>query len=75
MGVSADFSVGGGSYRLSEKTGSDYLQVQQLRSSLFYEYVPVKNFSIQISAGYNFSQKLDRYTKDQKVSGLVPYHI
>nr|WP_067058705.1 DUF6268 family outer membrane beta-barrel protein [Mucilaginibacter sp. L294] len=73
-GVSADFSVGGGSYRLSEKTGSDYLQVQQLRGSLFYEYMPVKNFSIQISAGYNFSQKLDRYTKDQKVDGLVPYN-
>jgi hypothetical protein len=72
-GVSADFSIGGGSYRLSKKTGSDYLQVQQLRSSLFYEYVPAKNFSIQISAGYNFSQQLDRYTKDQKV-GLVPYH-
>jgi hypothetical protein len=74
MGVSADFSVGGGSYRLSEKKGSDYLQVQQLRGSLFYEYMPVKNLSIQVSAGYNFSQKLDRYTKDQKVSGLVPYN-
>jgi hypothetical protein len=72
-GVNADFSIGGGSYRLSNKTGSDYLQVQQLRGSLFYEYVPAKNFSIQISAGYNFSQKLDRYDKDQKV-GLMPYH-
>lgn len=72
-GISADFSIGGGSYRLSEKKGSDYLQVQQLRSSLFYEYMPVKNLSIQVSAGYNFSQKLDRYTKDQKADGLVPY--
>jgi hypothetical protein len=72
-GINADFSIGGGSYRLSSKTGSDYLQVQQLRGSLFYEYMPAKNFSIQISAGYNFSQQLDRYNKDQKVDGLVPY--
>ncbi len=72
-GIDADFSIGGGSYRLSKKLGSDYLQVQQLKSSLYYEYKPFKRFSIKASAGYNFSQKLDRYTKDQKVD-WVPYN-
>jgi hypothetical protein len=73
VGVDADFSIGGGSYRLSKKLGSDYLQVQQLRSNLYYEYSPFKKFSIKASVGYNFSQKLDRYTKDQKVD-WVPYN-
>jgi hypothetical protein len=72
-GIDADFSIGGGSYRLSKKLGSDYLQVQQLKSSLYYEYKPLKRLSIKISAGYNFSQKLDRYNKDQKVD-WVPYN-
>jgi hypothetical protein len=72
-GVDADFSIGGGSYRLSKKFGSDYLQVQQLKSSLYYEYKPFKRLSIKLSAGYNFSQKLDRYTKEQKVD-WVPYN-
>lgn len=71
-GLDADFSIGGGSYRLSKKLGSDYLQVQQLKSSLYYEYKPLKRLSIKLSAGYNFSQKLDRYNKDQKVN-WVPY--
>lgn len=72
MGVSNDFSIGGGAYRLSKQMDSKYFQLQQVRSSLFYEYAPAKNFSLQISAGYNISQKLDLYNKDEKV-GLVPF--
>jgi len=73
IGVSNDFSIGGGSYRLSKQMDSRYFQLQQIRSSLFYEYAFAKNFSMQVSAGYNFSQKLDLYNKDQKV-GLVPFN-
>lgn len=67
-GINIDFGIGGGSYRLSKDLKSDYLQVQQLKGSLFYEYLLAKNFSIQVSAGYNFTQQLDRYSKDQKVN-------
>jgi len=68
IGFSSDFGIGGGSYRLSKKTGSNYLQVQQYKNTLFYNYQLAKNFSVQISGGYNFVQKLDLYNKDQKVN-------
>ncbi|UOE49954.1 DUF6268 family outer membrane beta-barrel protein [Mucilaginibacter sp. SMC90] len=68
LGFSSDFGIGGGSYRLSKKTGSNYLQVQQYKNTLFYNYQLAKNFSVQISGGYNFVQKLDLYNKDQKVN-------
>lgn len=68
IGLSSDFGIGGGSYRLSKKTGSNYLQVQQYKNTLFYNYQLAKNFSVQISGGYNFVQKLDLYNKDQKVN-------
>jgi hypothetical protein len=32
-----------------------------------------KNFSVEVSAGYNFTQKLDLYSKDQKVN-WVPFN-
>lgn len=68
IGLSSDFGIGGGSYRLSKKAGSSYLQVQQYKNTLFYNYQLAKNFSVQISGGYNFVQKLDLYNKDQKVN-------
>ncbi|SDE33973.1 hypothetical protein SAMN05216464_105275 [Mucilaginibacter pineti] len=68
FGINTDFGIGGGSYRLSKKMNSDYFQVQQMKSSLFYEYSLAKNFTIQASAGYNFTQRLDLYSKDQKVN-------
>ncbi|QEM07274.1 hypothetical protein DIU31_028640 [Mucilaginibacter rubeus] len=68
IGFSSDFGIGGGSYRLSKKTGSNYLQVQQYKNTLFYNYQLAKNFSVQISGGYNFVQQLDLYNKDQKVN-------
>jgi len=68
MGINIDFGIGGGSYRLSKKMNSDYFQVQQFKTSLFYEYMLAKNFSINASAGYNFTQQLDLYSKDQKVN-------
>lgn len=68
IGFSSDFGIGGGSYRLSKKTGGNYLQVQQYKNTLFYNYQLAKNFSVQISGGYNFVQKLDLYNKDQKVN-------
>ena len=71
--MSIDFGIGGGSYRLSKKMDSDYLQVQQFKSSLYYEYKLAKSFSVTVSAGYNFTQKLDLYSKDQKVN-WVPFN-
>jgi hypothetical protein len=68
IGFSSDFGIGGGSYRLSKKAGSSYLQVQQYKNTLFYNYQLAKNFSVQISGGYNFVQQLDLYNKDQKVN-------
>jgi hypothetical protein len=68
FGFSSDFGIGGGSYRLSKKAGSPYLQVQQFKNSLFYSYQLAKNFSVQVSGGYNVVQKLDLYNKDQKVN-------
>ena len=68
MGINIDFGIGGGSYRLSKKMNSDYFQAQQFKTSLFYEYMLAKNFSINVSAGYNFTQQLDLYSKDQKVN-------
>ncbi|MDR6941431.1 DUF6268 family outer membrane beta-barrel protein [Mucilaginibacter pocheonensis] len=73
IGMSIDFGIGGGSYRLSKKMDSDYLQVQQFKSSLYYEYKLAKSFSVTVSAGYNFTQKLDLYSKDQKVN-WVPFN-
>jgi hypothetical protein len=73
IGISNDFGIGGGSYRLSKKTGSDYLQVQQFKSSLYYQYMLSKGLSITASAGYNVVQKLDLYSKDQKVN-WVPFN-
>jgi hypothetical protein len=67
-GINIDFGIGGGSYRLSKKMNSDYFQAQQFKTSLFYEYMLAKNFSINVSAGYNFTQQLDLYSKDQKVN-------
>jgi len=71
-GISNDFSIGGGAYRLSKQMDSKYFQLQQIRTSLFYENAPAKNFSLQISERYNISQKLDLYNKNEKV-GLVPF--
>lgn len=68
IGMSIDFGIGGGSYRLSKKMNSDYFQVQQFKSSLYYQYMFAKNFSVTVSAGYNFTQQLDLYSKDQKVN-------
>jgi hypothetical protein len=73
MGINADFGIGGGSYRLSKKMNSAYFQAQQFRSTLFYNYMFAKNFSVEVSAGYNFTQKLDLYSKDQKVN-WVPFN-
>lgn len=72
IGINNDFGIGGGTYRLSKKMNSNYLQVQQFRTMLFYNYDLAKNFSIQVSGGYNFTQKLDLYGKDQKVN-WVPF--
>ena len=72
IGVSNDFGIGGGTYRLSKKMNSDYLQVQQFRTMLYYNYALAKNFSVEVSGGYNFVQKLDLYGKDQKVN-WVPF--
>ncbi|MDN5287917.1 MAG: hypothetical protein JWR38_4191 [Mucilaginibacter sp.] len=73
FGLKNGFGIGGGSYRLSKKMNSDYFQVQQFRSMLFYNYALAKNFSIEVSGGYNFVQKLDLYDKDQKVN-WVPFN-
>ncbi len=73
FGVNADFGIGGGTYRLSKKMNSDYFQVQQIKTGLFYDYTLSKNFSISASAGYNFKQQLDLYSKDEKVN-WVPFN-
>jgi len=73
FGANVDLGIGGGSYRLSEKMNSDYLQVQQFSSTLFYEYALSKKFFVEISAGYNFTQKIERYTKDQKID-WIPFN-
>ncbi|WP_183557969.1 DUF6268 family outer membrane beta-barrel protein [Mucilaginibacter sp. SP1R1] len=73
IGLNIDFGIGGGSYRLSKKMNGDYLQVQQLKGSLYYGYNLAKNFSINVSAGYNFTQQLDLYSKDQKVN-WIPFN-
>jgi len=73
LGFSGDFGIGGGTYRLSKKMNSDYFQAQQFKASLYYNYALAKNFSVEISAGYNVVQKLDLYDKDQKVN-WVPFN-
>lgn len=73
FGVNLDLGIGGGSYRLSEKMNSDYLQVQQFNGTLFYEYAISKKFVIGVSAGYNFTQKISQYATDQKVD-WVPFN-
>lgn len=73
IGINWDLGIGGGSYRLSKKMNSDYFQVQQFRTTLFYNYMLAKNFSVEIAAGYNFTQQLDLYSKDQKVN-WVPFN-
>lgn len=73
FGAMADFAIGGGSYRLSKKMNADYLQLQQIKTALFYEYAFSKKFTIEVNAGYNFKQQLDRYSKDEKVD-WVPFN-
>lgn len=73
FGVLADFAIGGGSYRLSKKMNSDYLQLQQFKTAFFYEYSFSGKFSVELNAGYNFKQQLDLYSKDQKVD-WVPFN-
>ncbi|SHF24214.1 DUF6268 family outer membrane beta-barrel protein [Pedobacter caeni] len=73
FGALADFAIGGGSYRLSKKMNADYLQIQQIKTALFYEYALSKKFSVELNAGYNFKQQLDRYSKDQKVN-WIPFN-
>lgn len=73
FGAMADFAIGGGSYRLSKKMNADYLQLQQLKTALFYAYAFSKKFTIEINAGYNLKQQLDRYSKDEKVD-WVPFN-
>jgi hypothetical protein len=73
IGLNNDFGIGGGSYRLSKKMNSDYFQVQQFKTMMFYNYMLAKNFSVEVSAGYNFTQRLDLYDKDQKVN-WVPFN-
>lgn len=73
FGAFADFAIGGGNYRLSKKLNSDYFQVQQLKTALFYEYAFSTKFSIELNAGYNFRQQLERYSKDEKVN-WIPFN-
>lgn len=73
LGVIADYAIGGGSYRLSKKMNGDYLQIQQLKTAVFYEYAFSKKFSIEVNAGYNVKQQLDRYSKDEKVD-WIPFN-
>lgn len=73
IGINNDFGIGGGSYRLSKKMDDAYLQVQQFRTTLFYDYSLSRNFTITLSGGYNFIQQLDLYSKDQKVN-WVPFN-
>jgi len=73
IGFNGDFGLGGGTYRLSQKMNSDYFQVRQVKTTLFYEYHLTGNFSVNLNAGYNFGQQLDLYAKDQKVN-WVPFN-
>lgn len=73
FGAMADFTIGGGSYRLSKKMNADYLQLQQIKTAFFYEYTFSKKITIEVNAGYNFKQQLDRYSKDEKVD-WVPFN-
>lgn len=73
IGINNDFGIGGGTYRLSQKMNSDYFQVRQVKTTLFYEYHLAGNFSVNINAGYNFGEQLDLYAKDQKVN-WVPFN-
>lgn len=70
FGVNLDLGIGGGSYRISEKMSSNYLQVQQFSTTLFYEYALSRKFFIEASAGYNFTQKISLYTQDQKIDWI-----
>jgi hypothetical protein len=73
IGINTDFGIGGGSYRLSKEMNDAYLQIQQFRTTLFYDYAISRNFTITLSGGYNFKQQLDLYSKDQKVN-WVPFN-
>jgi hypothetical protein len=73
IGINNDFGIGGGSYRLSKKMNDAYLQVQQFKTTLFYDYSISRNFTVTLSGGYNFVQQLDLYSKDQKVN-WVPFN-
>ncbi|WP_373010258.1 DUF6268 family outer membrane beta-barrel protein [Mucilaginibacter sp.] len=73
IGINNDFGIGGGTYRLSKKMDDAYLQVQQFKTTLFYDYSISRKFSVTLSAGYNFTQQLDLYSKDQKVN-WVPFN-
>jgi hypothetical protein len=73
IGINNDFGIGGGSYRLSKKMNDAYLQVQQFKTTLFYDRNIGRNFTITLSGGYNFTQQLDLYSKDQKVN-WVPFN-
>lgn len=72
VGINNNLGIGGGTYRLTEQRNAPYFQTQQSKISLFYNYMPVRNFSIDFNAGYNYVQKLGLYDKDQKV-GLAPF--
>ncbi|MFW0717549.1 DUF6268 family outer membrane beta-barrel protein [Pedobacter sp. N23S346] len=72
LGINNNLGIGGGTYRLSEEMNAAYFQAQQSKISLFYNYMPSKNFSIEFNAGYNYVQKLGIYNKDQKID-LAPF--
>lgn len=66
LGITNSFT--GGTWRLNNEVGKQYLQLQQVSAGVLYECTLAKRWNLNLIAGHTLLQRLETFDVDQKIS-------